>query len=295
MAKTERFVLHIGAHKTATTHLQHALQAARRELNAAGVRVFGPSQLRGPCKTLAERFALPFVTRPENASTDVSAALQDMRNGAARLVLSEENYIGVLNRKAGHLNVPLYPHAAERIAALADVCAPNGIDIFLGIRAPAAFLNSVYSQFLAGGTRIAPEEFRAQNSIASIDWAAMIDKIRRLDAVRSFVVWPFEDYEVLFGRITALMVGKEAAKHVRPGAVAVHSGLSLRAVEAVLATSADDDIFEAAKLAKVQYPISPEYPKFDVFDGKDHAASGLHYADQLADIGEMKNVILLRA
>ncbi len=295
MANSQLVALHIGAHKTATTHLQHCLQGARSDLRDAGVRLFGPAQLRGPGQTLAERFSLPFVARPENAHADSKGMLKEMRDGVERLVISEENFVGVLNRKGGRMDVPLYPNAVERIAALASVIAPEGIDVFLGIRAPAPFLNSVYSQVLLSGNVVAPPEFRRLNQLGAIDWAAYLKKLQRIKSVRSLVVWPYEDYEALFGRITALMVGAVAAEHVSSVAKVVHSGLSARAVEEILSTGAKSTTAESARLARSRFPISDQYPKFDVFTGKDHATSGLQYADQLTEIAEMPAVTLLRA
>ena len=73
--------MHIGAHKAATTHLQQALQGVRADLRKEGVRVFGPAQLRGKGKTLAERFSLPHVARPEKAGGD--AGRDAVRRGSS--------------------------------------------------------------------------------------------------------------------------------------------------------------------------------------------------------------------
>ena len=295
MASSHQVILHIGAHKTATTHLQQALQGARADLRKEGVRVFGPSQLRGKGKTLAERFSLPHVSRPENAGDDAEAMLAEMLSGADRLVLTEENFVGVLNRNGSKLNVPLYPNAVERIAALGSVVAPDGIDLFLGIRGPAPFLNSVYSQVLLSGHAIKPAEFRSKNTLSDINWARYVERLSQITKIRSFIVWPFEDYAALSSRVVALMVGEKAAPLVRWIPDIVHSGLSTRAVEEILAGPRGAEAVEAARNAKSRFPISEEFPKFDVFTGKDHAISGVQYADQLKEIGQMANVTLLRA
>ena len=176
--------------------------------------------------------------------------LAEMLSGADRLVLTEENFVGVLNSSGSKLNVPLYPNGVERIAALGSVAAPDGIDLFLGIRGPAPFLNSVYSQFLLSGHAIMPAEFRAQNTLSDINWAQYIERLSQITKLRSFIVWPFEDYAALSSRIVALMVGVKAAPLVRWVPDIVHSGLSTRVVEEILAGPRGTEAVEAALMPK---------------------------------------------
>jgi hypothetical protein len=46
MSAMERIVLHLGAHKTATTYLQQTLKRNRAALAGAGISVFVPDDLR---------------------------------------------------------------------------------------------------------------------------------------------------------------------------------------------------------------------------------------------------------
>ena len=50
--------LHVGAHKTATTHLQNSLADAAMALAAVGVMFYGPRDFRWGKPTLQTRFGI---------------------------------------------------------------------------------------------------------------------------------------------------------------------------------------------------------------------------------------------
>ena len=293
MAKSPDVILHIGAHKTATTHLQMALQSARPALSAQGVAFYGPTQLRKDGQFLPERLGLPFAK--VQSSVDAKAEWQSMVGDAKRVVLSEENFVGVLNRKGAQLVTPLYSNAVERIAALASVTAPEGIDVFLSIRAPATFLNSAYSQILMSGGQVRPEIFKAKNPLPTVDWVKYINRLTRIQSLRSLTVWPYEDYAAHFLKIVSLMVGSGPAKSVKWESEWAHRSLSARAVAEIMELDQTERSTRKAKLIKAKFPVSESFAQFDVFSGEDHARSGVLYADQIRAIEQMPKVTLLRA
>lgn len=294
MANNPDVILHIGAHKTATTHLQLALQSVRTELRELGVGIYGPSQLRGDGLSLAERFALPHAKSDTVRSDDPAGEWRKMSDGCTRVVLSEENFTGVLNRAGAKMQLPFYANAVERIAGLASVIAPDGVDVFLSIRAPATFLNSIYSQVLMSGGRVRPETFKSKNALTSVNWPNYIDQLTRIQALRSLIVWPYEDYEAHFARIVALMVGDLPSKLVRWQPDFAHRGLSSRAVAEILDLDPEKRSPRQSKLLKSRFPASDDFPPFDLFTGEDHARSGVIYADQIKLIEQMPKVSLLR-
>ena len=295
MAKTPNVILHIGAHKTATTHLQLALQSVRAELADMGVGVYGPTQLRGAGLTLAERFSLPHAKTDAMLSEDPQAEWAEMSSGFDRIILSEENFVGVLNRAGGKIKFPLYPNAVEHVAGLASAIAPKGLDVFLSIRAPATFLNSIYSQILMSGGAVRPEAFKTKNTLASVNWVQYIERLSRVKSLRSLVVWPYEDYATHFLRIVALMAGDQPSKVVKWQDDYAHRGLSARAVAEILDLDHGARSTRQAKLLKLRFPASEEFPPFDLFSGEDHAQSGVLYADQIKVLEQMPKVTLLRA
>ena len=279
--------LHIGAHKTATTHLQMCLNAARDDLLHDGVRYLGPQQLRKDAATLPAQLGLE---RPGNDNVDAATVATNVKNLTAdvqRLVLSEENFIGTLVKEDVKIRRPIYPQAPERVSELAQVLAPKGIDVFLSIRNPAGYLNSAYSQFLRANGPAGAEEFKAANPIGIVNWAKFLKRFADVEGVRSLIVWPYEDYRELFTRIVSLMLGGQAAARVEWDDQTPNAGLSREAVRRVLSqdeTSLRDDLMK----------VSEAQPKIDIHTGADHANSGMFYADQLEEIAAMRHVTLLR-
>jgi len=281
-----QIALHIGAHRTATTHLQRSMFAHVDRLRDAGVRFFGPPHFRGG-ESIAERFGL------NGESVDADVVIDEMAGPAERVVFSEENFIGTLQNRKGQVPMPLYPLAAERIAALSAKIAQNGIDIFLGIRNPAHFLTSAYCQALMGGHHVGLSDVKEENALAGVDWAELTHRISATDGVRSLTVWRYEDYGVLFDQIVARMLHKDV--QIPPIEKVVHRGLSADAVAEIQFRYAAGKGRKAAARARERFPVGPDHPPFDAFLPEEHAAAREQYDAQLAQIAANDDVTLLQA
>lgn len=285
-------VLHLGAHKTASTHLQRSIGAAGPHTDLAFV---GPPMLRGPGESLPERFGFPLD--PENGSASalsVRDVLRGLAQGRPRLVLSDENFAGKLKTGWGRIPTPLYFTAAQRIAALAERITHAGgpaIDLCLGLRDPAGYLNSAYSQILHGKSIVDPESFRAKNPLTVVDWATYLSGLRAVPHVRSITVWRQEDYAPLFDQICVAMLGRS---DVKPLQDRLQQRLSVQAVEAVLlakALNAGNIVADAAE----EFPVSDLYPAYDLFNAKDQMTSDALYKAQWDTIAALDGVTALGA
>ncbi len=284
-------VLHLGAHKTASTHLQHAIMAA---LPLDGVAFAGPRMLRGPGVSLPERFGFPLDPADAQVS-DLSAhdALLALSGGAERLVLSEETFAGKLQRGWGRIPTPLYFTAPGRLERLAQIIKEAGgpaIDLCLGIRNPTDYLGSAYSQILNGNRAILPEKYREKNPFEIIDWIDYCARLRAIPGIGSVTVWRYEDYAAVFDQICVAMVG---TPNIQSLAERIQPRLSEQAVDAVLLGKrwTGPDFVQQAALA---LPIGPGNPPYDLFDGHTHKQSQALYADQWAAILTMQDVTALQ-
>jgi hypothetical protein len=284
-------VLHLGAHKTASTHLQQAITAA---LPIDCVTFAGPQRLRQQGGSLPERFGFPFD--PDNAVvSDLSpdAALAQLSDGADRLVLSEETFAGKLQRGWGRIPTPLYFTAPDRVSQLAGIIAEAGgprIDLCLGIRNPTDYLGSAYSQILNGNRVIMPQKYRDKNPYDVVDWAGYVARLRDCDGVGALTVWRYEDYEPLFPAICTAMIG---TPDVAPLPERIQPRLSEQAVDAILLAkrfTGADFKREAAETL----PINADNPPYDLYDAETHAASRAFYARQCATIDAMRDVTFLQ-
>ena len=290
---THSTAFHIGAHKTATTHLQTSLQAARDAIRAEGVSLHGPAQLRGKGRTLAARFGLPYAKYPPEHPMPPAAVLAELLDGADRLVLTEENFVGPLSRKGRKLSQPLYKRAGERLALLAPLVAPAGLDLFLGIRRPTNFLNSVYGQVVLSGHVIWPKHFFAETPVGAVDWVGLVDRLLAVPGVRSLTVWRHEDYGTLFPAICAALLGPEAARHVTPAEGRPHAGLSAAAVRARMKKPAPGTLRPEIRELRRALPAGPDHAAFDWFDAETHAEAQVLYDLQCEAIASRPGVTLL--
>ena len=180
--------LHIGAHKTASSHLQNVLYKNRGLLADEGIRLLGPRYLRMKGRTLAAMFNTSWSENPEPRRKP-QPQLQFLAKGRKHMVLSEENFVGNITDNKGRVTLPLYPQAASRIAELVGKFAPVPTELFLAVRDPSAYMASAYSQTMFGGAYIRPRQFRLRNDWKAVDWADYVDRIRAVSGVKHIYLW----------------------------------------------------------------------------------------------------------
>ena len=281
--------LHVGAHKTATTHFQHGLRGAKDDLLAAGVRVLTPQDLRAGAP-LGEQLGVSFPNggrRPDWSE----ARLADLAGGAERLALSEENILGQLAGTSGFLDTTLYPQGAERVAAIAEAVAPLPMTLALSIRDPANYVVSAYGQALLGGYGGKFADFALRLPIQAIDWVDLAERLVAVPQVTELVVWRQEDYPAVAVEAANILAGAPLASDDWFAHGPSHPGLSAKAVERALAAPEGAGRSRAAEAGRRAFPIKPGQPKFDPFDAEDKALSAEYYADQwlrMADLAQLR-------
>ncbi|KRS12421.1 hypothetical protein XM53_11560 [Roseovarius atlanticus] len=148
-------VLHIGAHRTATTTFQSYLAQNRAALGRMGVTVWGPKQTRDGLLTGVMPVDSP---RPPQDQLDRARAriainvAKERRAGTRVLVISDENMIGAPRRclRQGRL----YPDIGQRLARFAHAFDGQVTRACLSIRSHDSFWASVVSYGVARGHRV---------------------------------------------------------------------------------------------------------------------------------------------
>ncbi|RDD93162.1 hypothetical protein DTW92_19670, partial [Paracoccus pantotrophus] len=105
--------IHLGAHKTASTHLQFSLRQVRDRLLGAGLAYVDPAMLRGQPLSLSAVLAQGIGGRDQDSARRM---LLDMRQGCRDLLISEENILGMTHRsRLFSRRGEIYPRAAQRL------------------------------------------------------------------------------------------------------------------------------------------------------------------------------------
>ncbi|MCA1774695.1 MAG: hypothetical protein LC676_03540 [Loktanella sp.] len=280
---------HIGAHKTATTHLQRSIGNHRESLRDRGVAFFGPRDLRDAHPTLGQRFGIAPNAGRQVTPLQAMAERDKMLDGASRLVLSEENFIGGINNKWGRMSVPLYRNAQARLTDLTTKIAPQGMTLALGVRHPAALASSAYVQHLMAGGRTGLRRLQPHLDVMAIDWVDLLQRLSGVAGVSRLYVWRHEDYDRVFDQITRLLLG-DAAEGIDPVEGRVHMGLSHAAVAHINANLREPDIVATAR---ARFPICDTHPPFSIFGAAEIEKGGRLYDAQVQRIADLPKITLL--
>lgn len=194
--------LHLGVHKTATTHLQTSIQAARSELAATGLCYLGPSDIR------QGRSGLLGLLQGESVSVS-RARFRQATQSAPCVLVSDENLIGTMEDNfLADTDVPgIYRSAAARVEALVDGLGAPPAHLFIGLRDPASYYDSCYRFHLKQREFMTWTDYSARRALRDVSWVPMIRALSALPCVAQITLWRCEDYPDIGPEILRAMLG----------------------------------------------------------------------------------------
>jgi len=281
--------VHLGAHKTASTHFQKGLRRGRAAFDAAGVALYTPTELRRAGEKLKDRVGLSYV-RGGHRKDWSPAMMARTAQGHARLVISEENILGQMSGARGRHEAQLYPEAGARVAALAEAVAPLPLSLFLTIRDPAGYLTSAWSQSLYGGFGESFDTFVERIPLHGVDWAGLVERLLAVPRVEGVTVWRKEDYPAVAVQAANALAGAEIARADQFDHAALHPALSARGAAHALAAPRGKARAKAAGEARHLFPIGPDNPPLRPFDAELQALGAEFYAAQWRRLQAMPQV-----
>lgn len=264
-----QIVLHLGAHRTATTSLQRMLGQSHVGLQDAGLAYWGPKRLRaglfdglygaGP--------ALP-PRRTGRAAGRIALQLDMAAQAGVRvLVVSEENMLGTMRDIAQTQR--LYPDAGARVARFAAGFAGQEVTLGLSIRCYDAFWASVLGWRLRRGGPLPLPGLCDRLVTQPRRWRHVIADLAQAVPEAKIAVWTHEAMAGmpadLLARLTGCAVALRGADHW------CNRGASLTDLRAYL-----DDIGADPALAR------GGAGRFMPFDPHQRAAMRAQYAEDLA-------------
>lgn len=198
LAPVSRWRVHMGAHKTATTHMQDVLARLRPQLAARGVDFIPRPTARGELG-LATRLRnswyasrVPMVGRTLTRRMMVST-LDTVRLGPKTVLLSEENFIGSPDQLASR---PFYPRASQLASRIATLGEKAELTVFLSIRSYETLLPSVYAEMIkhAPAPKGGFETVRARVLARPPRWSDLVARLQAAMPGIQLRVWRQEDY-----------------------------------------------------------------------------------------------------
>lgn len=288
--------IHLGAHKTASTHLQQSLRLARDTLEAGGLFLAEPSMLRDDG---AIPLAQALAEGPgRDGDKGCRAALAHLRGACPHLLISEENILGGTAR--GKLFSPrglIYPFAARRVRQVIALAGGGPATLFLGLRDPAGFLVSAFALQLSFGKERGLADYLGGRNPARLGWAGLVRRLAEIPEVARLVVWRYEDYAALRPQILARMLPQDLTRAVPDPAPANESltqpGYLWFRRQAM--ADSDADLRVLAHRARRRFPRAAGYPPLRLLDEAVYARSKVFYAAEIACLRALPKVEFLDA
>jgi len=137
-------ILHLGAHRTASTSFQYYMRKNAEGLRSRGIGYWGPRELRNGLLTgvVPVPGRMPAKKQLARVQGRVSLKMKEaQRSGLRFLIISDENLIGVPRNNLRDMR--LYPGVGERMARYHQVFGGFVSRAVLSIRAQESYWNSV--------------------------------------------------------------------------------------------------------------------------------------------------------
>ena len=283
-----KIIIHAGAHKTASTHLQNRLLENEKRVVKSGCSYLGPEKIRDQFGTLWR--ALGRSDTPDEQERKLAA----LAAGQPRLVISEENIIGGFkDLMNGPNRAILYPKAVERLARLAQLVAPNPLHIAMAVREPSSYYVSVYNQLLLSGRFQTWERFSKGLDPTAVKWSDILRPIAEIPGVAAVSIWRYEDYHRLLPQILNTLLGQPRPDIPLHMEKRMHEGLSERAVQACCTWHAVGYSGRLGAVAREGSPISDAYPKFSPWPEELMRESRAAYGRDIEALGRAGNNTVL--
>lgn len=284
-----RLVFLVGAHKTASSHLQQSLLDAQAALTAHGVAIVPPKTVRAdltPVSALVRDGISPEIGHGAGA-----AFLPLHAGDAGTVILMDENILGSTDRKMLMRKTRLYPWAHHRLGRILALFPDHDIEIGLAIRSPATFLPSCWSESLHHGPYEPFRRFIKNIDPLALSWAALADRLHEASPQARMIVWRYEDYPALFPQLAARLLGPDAAAQVTPVDRVMRPGLSAEAADWLARETAPDK--DAVLSARKRFPKKDGVPGLDPWKPADHAAMATAYQADIAKLAARPHVDLV--
>ena len=283
-----KLIIHAGAHKTASTHLQNRLLENEKRVVKSGCSYLGPEKIRDQFGTLWR--ALGRSDTPDEQERKLAA----LAAGQPRLVISEENIIGGFkDLMNGPNRAILYPKAVERLARLAQLVAPNPLHIAMAVREPSSYYVSVYNQLLLSGRFQTWERFSKGLDPTAVKWSDILRPIAEIPGVAAVSIWRYEDYHRLLPQILNTLLGQPRPDIPLHMEKRMHEGLSERAVQACCTWHAAGYGGRLGAVAREDFPVSDAYPKFSPWPEALMRESRAAYGRDIEALGRAGNITVL--
>lgn len=284
-----RLTILIGAHKTASTHLQRSVTDSRAALAPHGVGVIGPMPIGGDILPLSG--LLRGRADPDLLRLAAEGFLTKHAGDAERVVLMNENILGSLAPNMLLQDDRLYKFAPGRVKRVAQLFEEHDIQVGIAIRAPETFLVSAWQEDMKGHPFQSFRHYLGKTNLAGLRWHRTLRRMQQAMEDVPLFVWRYEDYPAIAPTVLTRCMG-EAASAVTLRRGAANPGFSAAAIDYLAAQG--EVTKDSTRAALETFPKGPEYPAYTPWTKDERAALTDTYARDCAKLADMDGITLLR-
>ena len=287
--------VHLGAHKTGTTHVQALLHEYRDELAAKGI-TYVPFEV--------SHRLLRFRNNPPSAklrlkralglAPDRAAKIRALAEGRPTGIISDEDLLGLPQNL---LDTPIYGDS-RRLRLVDSLPDCESLALFLSIRNYGTLYASVFADVLKAfpDARRRFDDFRGRAASSRPQWTGLVAAIRAEFPQAALHVWTFEDHVAQPRFTLEALTGTPVDRFVDvPPPVNTRSP-SRRGIELAEAVDPGLPFRERRRRVEEIYFNHPKQAGEDLglFSAEDLAAFDRAYAEDLEAIAGIEGVRLLR-
>lgn len=186
-------ILHIGAHRTATTSFQLYMRDNSAALFQQGIGYWGPDQTRSGVFSGMYELRNGAQRDDQDDKHRIGDKLGEVeRRGVTRLVISDENLIGSVRQNIRE--EALYPQVAERVAHAISILNGRVRGINLSVRSLEAYWCSALAYGVGRGAPVPSRSKLARIAGSERTWRDVIADISRVAPDVKITVSQFEQH-----------------------------------------------------------------------------------------------------
>lgn len=272
--------LYIGAHKTATTHIQTLLEHNQDILKANHIQLSTPPQLR---KSWLPSF-LNYCHHNNNAHIE---KLKKEAPSDGIWILSEENFVG--NSYELSQTSILYPNISLRLKCFVELFPKAKIELYFSIRSYETFYRSTYLEVVRNRGYLPFDAYYKEALFQSKSWGNVIEMFTQVIPEENITLWCYEEVHNLMPKIINQITELNNAKALIENypIKKTRESLSNKTLEVLASFSSVMTQEESQKMVEVinkKYPLGDRYAKFIAFNEKKAKEFKIKYKKDIRSI-----------
>jgi hypothetical protein len=196
--------LHLGAHKTATTHIQAIFENSQDSLEKNNIKLSTPKELR--------KEWISSLLKVSNGEDSYIENIKKISPNNGTWIISDENIVGVsydLKLYSG-----IYPNMIGKLKAIKSIFPTDAIEIFFSIRSYDEFYRSSYLEVVRNRGYIPFEEFYNQKRFQDNSWISVIEAFLTVLPQENITIWCYEDFKDIMPLIISKLTGLDKVDEI---------------------------------------------------------------------------------